>query len=71
MLHDALSILPNLCTRLKELSLLNMAAMDFVELPVVAISLHDSRVLYRAVNIIHVLKTPQARTDRLRDWKAL
>ena len=42
----------------KELSLLDVAPMDFVELPVVAIGVNYSGVLYHWVNIAHVLQTP-------------
>lgn len=70
VLDNALGLLSNQLSGLKELSLLNMASVDLEQLPLVAISLEHPRVLDGWVYIAHMLETPKTCTHCLGYWKA-
>ena len=57
--------------RLIELGLLDMTAMDLIELPVVTVCVNYSRVLYLRIDIVHVLQAPEPSTHGLRQGERL
>ena len=46
-----------------------MTPVNFIQFPVVAVSVDNSSVLNLRVNIVHMLQTPEASTHSLRQWE--
>ena len=69
--HCLVRCFAQISPRLIELGLLDMAAVNLIELPVMAVCVDYSRVFDLGIDVVHVLQTPESSANSLRKRERL